>query len=628
MTTTQTQTLIQELMRRPLERILSIGITGSGKSYQWLLLAKRLKPIGAKFRVVDTDNDIDFMLRTQFPELLPENSGNVYVCPAYNWPEYEKAVKWIQQVKLTPEQLGSMDKYLQIAYKTPMKPIDWVVVDKSNNAWSTVQSYFVGEVFGEDTGEYFLQIRKKLWAAGDIGKSGKKAVSTVLEGLDGWKDWCHDPQTEILTEGGWKKYNEVRVGDRVLVLDEHLWKTRWEPVLDLYVSSNGIRKMVHMSSLSHDSLSTLSHRWIVESRSRHGYLRRWRTSETLKYQDRIPMCLPPEWLPKVRSYSDELVEIVAWYVTEGSRTSRRYPQGTISQSVKNEGNVERIREALVREFGDIHERLRSWGVVMFDLPYSVMQVLDEIAPNKCPTYEFLLRLTEKQLKLFVDVCILGDGSTSSAGQKSFVQNRLDVVEAFEFVCALQGIATRTWLRHNDDKFGSPDYYQVSVLKRKNVTPVASSYKSSTAVREIVDYEGIIWCPVTPSGTWLAKRRGTVYFTGNSVINKLYDDWINPIVYRVRCHVYATADVDSLDKNEKDPEVLSLYGDLRIKATGQKKIGGQMHTMLLLIPGKDRWLITTVKDRSGRKYFEKTPLTDLYTQYLFAKANWPLIESEE
>jgi len=297
-----TQTIMQELQRLPFERILSIGVTGSGKSYQWLKLARRLKSIGSKFRVVDTDNDIDYMLRTQFPDLLPENGGNVYVFPAYDWPEYEKAVVWIQQRAFTPDTLGSLDKYLLVAYKAPVRPIDWVIVDKSNNAWKTVQDHFIHEVFGENTGEYFLEIRKKLHASGDIGKSGKKFTSTVLEGLDGWRDW-------------------------------------------------------------------------------------------------------------------------------------------------------------------------------------------------------------------------------------------------------------------------------------------------------------------------------------GVINKLYDDWINPIVYRVKCHVYATADVDQLDKNEKDPEILSLFGDLRIKPSGQKGIGGQMHTIFLFIPGQKRWLISTLKDRANRTYFEKTPLTDLYTQYLLLKAKWPYIESE-
>lgn len=31
----------------------------------------------------------------------------------------------------------------------------------------------------------------------------------------------------------------------------------------------------------------------------------------------------------------------------------------------------------------------------------------------------------------------------------------------------------------------------------------------------VEYGGTVWCPVTEDGTWLARRRGTVYFTGNS-----------------------------------------------------------------------------------------------------------------
>ena len=130
MTTPQTP-IVQELMRRPLERMLSMGITGSGKSYQWLKIAKRLKPFGVKFRVVDTDNDIPYMMATNkdFVELLPENGGNVYVFPAYSWPEYEKAVHWIQQKKLTPEQLNSLNKYLQLAYNTPVKPLDWVVTD-------------------------------------------------------------------------------------------------------------------------------------------------------------------------------------------------------------------------------------------------------------------------------------------------------------------------------------------------------------------------------------------------------------------------------------------------------------------------------------------------------------------
>jgi len=283
-----------------LERILAIGITGSGKSYQWLKIARVLKPTGAKFRCVDTDNDIDYMLRTQFLDLLPENGGNVYVHPAFSWPEYERSVAWIQQKGITPENEAKMDKYLLAAYKAPIRLFDWVVVDKINNAWSTVQRYFTSEVFGEGMGEYFLQVRREMQAGIRKTAKGGMPSSPIMEGLDGWKDW-------------------------------------------------------------------------------------------------------------------------------------------------------------------------------------------------------------------------------------------------------------------------------------------------------------------------------------SVINKLYDDWILPIIHRVRCNVYAASDVVPLDrKTDKDPIVLNVFGDIGVKAAGQKALGGQHHSIFLLIPGTERWLVTTIKDRAGRPYFKSTPLTSLYMQYLVVKAGWPII----
>jgi hypothetical protein len=276
-----------------------MGVTGSGKSYQWLKLAEALLPTGAIFRCIDTDNDIMYMLMTQFPKLLPQNGGNVYVHPAFDWPEYEHSVKWITH-KLTTDHVNQLDKYMRYAYDKPIVPDDWVVSDKINNAWKSVTRHFVTEVFGDDMGEYFLQIRKELRARGDkmLKDSSKAATSTITEGLDGWKDW-------------------------------------------------------------------------------------------------------------------------------------------------------------------------------------------------------------------------------------------------------------------------------------------------------------------------------------SVINKLYEDWILPIIYRVNCHVYAATDVDKLSRDEKDVEIVQLFGGYGIRPDGQKALGGQHHSIFLFIPGKDKWFISTIKDRAGRPYFSKTPLTSFYRQYLIAKCGWEL-----
>lgn len=148
------------------ERILSAGPPGSGKSYQWLKLAKWLKKTGANFRVLDTDDAIARMIEEEFPELHPEEGGNVYIYPIYDWPEYMEK----QRTVLKESEEG-----------------DWVIIDMADNAWKTVQSYFVEQVFNVDIADYFLEARKALAAKGDKTSKGREAKN--LQVLRGWLDW-------------------------------------------------------------------------------------------------------------------------------------------------------------------------------------------------------------------------------------------------------------------------------------------------------------------------------------------------------------------------------------------------------------------------------------------------------
>lgn len=150
------------------ERILAMGIPGTGKTYQWLKIAENLLPTGAKFRVLDTDDAIPYMLQTQFPHLDPKNKGNVYVHPAFDWPDYKAGLEWL----LKEDKEG-----------------DWIVIDMADMAWQTVQRYFVGEVFDQSMGDYFLATRKLLREKGDKTSSGKPAKSIIPEAMRGWIDW-------------------------------------------------------------------------------------------------------------------------------------------------------------------------------------------------------------------------------------------------------------------------------------------------------------------------------------------------------------------------------------------------------------------------------------------------------
>jgi hypothetical protein len=289
-----------------LERILTMGITGSGKSYQWLKMAEDLLPTKARFRCLDTDNAIPFMLETQFQHLMPANGGNVYVHQAADWPSYKLGIDWLLRRQIKQETLKELE-YLEADVvndytKAKVNPWDWTIIDMVDNAWKTVQNYFIGEVFGEDPGEYFLMIRKEIAQGLHKTKKGEAPASAITAALDGWKDW-------------------------------------------------------------------------------------------------------------------------------------------------------------------------------------------------------------------------------------------------------------------------------------------------------------------------------------SVINKLYDDFILPVVYRIKTHVYATTKVERVDREEKDAELRLLFGDIGLRPAGQKALGHQMHSIFLFIPGKDRWFVTTVKDRGGRNtgrgYFNKVQMTSFFRQYLVAKVGWEL-----
>lgn len=130
------------------ERILDIGPAGSGKTSNFLHIARHLTATqsGSNFYVGDSDFAMDRML-TNYPDIIP----HVSLTPLYDWDDY---VKYGQFVVANAG------------------PNDWICIDFVGSAWKAVQEYYVQQVFKKDIGDYFLAARKK----------------EVAE-LEGWVDW-------------------------------------------------------------------------------------------------------------------------------------------------------------------------------------------------------------------------------------------------------------------------------------------------------------------------------------------------------------------------------------------------------------------------------------------------------
>lgn len=359
------------------------------------------------------------------------------------------------------------------------------------------------------------------------------------EFCDGWG--CADERTQILTSKGWRTYDNLAVGDEVLTLNHETGLSEWNPVQKIAVYPPAARKMLSVQSATHSSFTTMDHRWPVINRAGQ---RVWRTTETLNLHDRIPISAKRSDLPAAAVHDDSIIELVAWFFTEGTTRGRI---GNIVQShTVHPDNCARIETALVRAFGAPSERFPRRGPcrtpqeprwyrrdserqATFHLNPEACGTLLSCAPNKVPSFEFLRSLTQHQLDLFIDVAVLGDGTIGTVAGRhciTFEQKDPQKAEAFAFAVLLSGRGASIRLRKKNAKgdrcTGTPrelDYAMttVNIRSRDRCSPlVQSGYAHSGRGQcEIVDYDGLVWCPTTANGTWLARRNGAVYFTGNS-----------------------------------------------------------------------------------------------------------------
>ena len=331
-------------------------------------------------------------------------------------------------------------------------------------------------------------------------------------------EYCVDDQTEALTKDGWKRHGELRAGDEVWGIDPETWVAGWTPVHAVH-RFEGSRQMLSLESRVHSSLTTGSHRWLTERYDGHRreIKREWRTSDNLVQGSRIPLAVPSGDSP-VALHSDALVELVAWFWTEGCHHwgRRDWCGASLGQSRKvNPGHVDRIEACLRAEFGAPARSRESglWyatereGMVEFHLSEKVASILRRFtsAPEKVVDPRFLAQLTQAQRLLFIETSLAADG-TDDGVRRTLVQSSEARIRSFEMVCVLAGIPVNTHQLSNG-------MWSCALLKRARCRPLFSQSEGSVA--QWVEYEGVVWCPQTDTGTWLARRNGTIYYTGNS-----------------------------------------------------------------------------------------------------------------
>ncbi len=330
-----------------------------------------------------------------------------------------------------------------------------------------------------------------------------------------WRGYCIDAETEALTQRGWLQHDQITEDDVILSYDEG--NLKWSSIKSIYRGEyDGLMHKLDVRGM--DALITPEHKLVTK----RGLVK----TELLLESDCVILMGDAVKGESEKKYSNALVELVGWIVTEGCY---QLPRQSI-QVYQNPGpKADRIRNCLNALNFKFSEALRKKNLC-FSISRNDAKKIFEILPEKNLSMDFILNLTEEQRELLIHTMVDGDGWRVGNNLR-YVQKDKTHVDLFQALCAISGKKTNS-RQVSRTSYGKPtSYYTINVFsKRGNVTKAEcinfhggkrngrehiGRGKEHHPNQPTTHYKGIVWCPETEYGCFVARRNGKVYLTGNT-----------------------------------------------------------------------------------------------------------------
>lgn len=318
---------------------------------------------------------------------------------------------------------------------------------------------------------------------------------------------CVDNLTQILTKKGWKSVDEIDWKSRIGVATYNIEKNLIEYQPIQYIKKydyNG--EMIRVGNQHLNILMTPNHRNIVRDKNGKTAIRR---GDSLKERDKIQVLADVNYASRY-AIGCCWAALVGWVIAEG-----HYKKGGFIEIYQNEGakaqEIDRLlEEAYIPHTRNSRMRRGTEQVTWYLRKCPFVDWMYEFVPQKYLN-KLLVFLPKEECEALFWALISGDGHVRKEGRVCFVQKSKKCIDWFEILALHVGWHTKTTLR-------SEGCYCVYCTK---TTEIGTRTLIGNSIRK-VQYKGIVWCPKTPNGTWIAKRDGRVFITGNTFPEKLVE----------------------------------------------------------------------------------------------------------
>ena len=337
---------------------------------------------------------------------------------------------------------------------------------------------------------------------------------------------CVSADTEILTEDGWKNYKELKKGKTKVFS----WNIKNNKIdlgeLKDITTYNLDGKLHNIKNQYFDMLITGEHKVPIRFSQRkndgknENQRDEWNDWSLMEFQEFLntknKRCIQHKIAGEGNgklSIGKAKAALLGWILSDG-HIAKKDGDVTISQclsankkkcdyieSLLKKSKLKYMKNIQKQKISDFNKRL--YRMVIFRISKKdTSWIYDWINKDRTPKYK-ILQLKNDELNEVYKSLMLGDGSR---GNEYCSQNK-ERIEFLRCLCVL--IGKRTFLGTGKIYPTNKDKFRTYIFNRDYGNIRMPQIKE-------VKYKGIVWCPTTEHGTFIAKRNTTIFITGNSL----------------------------------------------------------------------------------------------------------------
>lgn len=327
---------------------------------------------------------------------------------------------------------------------------------------------------------------------------GIQYTATDVDIIFGFNVGCVDSETEYFNGKKWVKISDYTLGDKVLQFDTNSRKA--ELVNPLAYIKLPEDKMYHFENeYGLDQTLCKDHR-ILFLNSANSFQYKY-TSEMIEIltdenkKDSNHRIVPHFNYDGVGlDISDDMLRLQVAFLADGTLQGNRI-------ALRKQRKIDRLRDLLYSTETDFKEVVKENGDIHFYLTGDFIKNI--------PSDWYYL--SQRQLMIVAEEALLWDGDQKSV----FSSTNKESIDFFQFAFAANGYRTSISLTNNHiiNENSKPCWILIVSKTKKNLT-----MDHNTKITEVLDHDGFKYCFSVPSGNLVLRRHGSIFTTGNCLID--------------------------------------------------------------------------------------------------------------